>query len=87
MIKNKNVTTNTGFFTDFATQPFCIFLKANIFLKTGRKKLQTFLISKFWKAFLSSKLSSCLAGLFLTVIAYANEAKFNYDVKKDSPID
>ena len=40
-----------GSFNDFATQLFCIFLKASIFSKTERKKQQIILINKFEKLF------------------------------------
>ena len=53
VFKNSIFTANVWLINDFATQLFCIFLKANIFSKTAlteRKKLQI-LISKFEKLF------------------------------------
>ena len=42
LIKTRIFTANVWLINDFATQLFCIFLKANIFSKTERKKLQIF---------------------------------------------
>ena len=55
---------------------FPIFLKANTFAKTERKKLRIFLLNKFEKlSQVPNSFSSYLAGLFLPVSAYDNEEK------------
>ena len=60
-LKTRYFTANVWRFYDFSTKLFCIFLKANIFSNTERRKmLQLILISKFEKLFqfLNSFLSS-----------------------------
>ena len=41
-LNSRIFTANVWLINDFATQLFCIFLKANVFSKTERKKLQIF---------------------------------------------
>ena len=74
--KKSTFSANVWLTDDFATQLlFLIFLKANVFSKPERKKLQIFLMSKLNNLFLGSEFSSHLARLFLPVSVYANEAK------------
>ena len=64
---------------DYATQLFCMFLKAILFSKTEHKKLQMFVITKFGKAFLGSQFNSSVSSG-----SFFQRQNVDSDVRKDS---